>query len=201
VPAKLQMNWASASGISTCRNAADGRPAVPASATSHLPPHESGRHSTAGHAEYRVGVLAPASGPQAFLPVDYGLGAGNGLHPMEVISPGRWNVPPWEGIGRLLGLASPSAPQLLPARDPLALPSDSVSEGAGSTIRPRRRKVGFSVGATTLRSESEGRHGSVWSFSLPVTRQVRNALYGRPRRREQPERIWAAHAGGRRFDS
>jgi hypothetical protein len=36
VPAKLQMNWASASGISTCRNPADGRPALPAAATSHL---------------------------------------------------------------------------------------------------------------------------------------------------------------------
>jgi hypothetical protein len=55
VPAKLQMNWARASGTSTCRNAADGRPAVPASATSHLPPNESGRHSTAGYAEVSGG--------------------------------------------------------------------------------------------------------------------------------------------------
>src|SRR5215216_6617332 len=41
----------------------------------------------------RVGGVAPASGPLAFLPVDHGLGAHNGLHPMEVISPGRANGP------------------------------------------------------------------------------------------------------------
>ena len=55
VPAKLQMNWASASGTSTCRNALDGRPAVPACVTSRLPPHESGRHCTAGYAEVSGG--------------------------------------------------------------------------------------------------------------------------------------------------
>src|SRR5215218_9477372 len=55
VPAKLQMNWARASGTSTCRNAADGRPALPASATSHLPSHELGRHSTPGYAEVSGG--------------------------------------------------------------------------------------------------------------------------------------------------
>src|SRR5215216_5862825 len=41
----------------------------------------------------RVGGLAPASGPLTFLPVDHGLDAHNGLHPMEVISPGRANGP------------------------------------------------------------------------------------------------------------
>src|SRR5215212_3910633 len=45
----------------------------------------------------RVGGLASASGPLAFLPVDHGLGAHNGLHPMEVISPGRANGPLWKG--------------------------------------------------------------------------------------------------------
>src|SRR5215216_6283337 len=38
VPAKLQMNCASASGTSTARNALDGRPAVLSSVTSHQPP-------------------------------------------------------------------------------------------------------------------------------------------------------------------
>src|SRR5215218_3481143 len=42
VPAKLQMNWARASGASTRRNALDGRRAVPSSVTSHL--HKPGRH-------------------------------------------------------------------------------------------------------------------------------------------------------------
>jgi len=41
-PAKLQMNCASARGMSTLRNALDGRPAVLASATLHLPPHQTG---------------------------------------------------------------------------------------------------------------------------------------------------------------
>ena len=51
-----------------------------------------------------------------------------------------------------------------------------LTEGAGPTIRPRRRWVGFPVGATTFRSRS-GRHGSMdldgsvwsfpWSFPLP----------------------------------
>src|SRR5215218_8980950 len=120
VPAKLQMNWARASGTSTCRNAADGRRIITTSATSHLPPHESGHHATAGYAEASGGRPRSCLGPLAFLPVDHGLDARNGLHPMEVISPGRWNVPPWEGIGRLRGLASPSAPQLPSRSGPLA---------------------------------------------------------------------------------
>src|SRR5829696_3803152 len=125
VPAKLQMNWASASGTSTCRNAADGRPAVPASATSHLPPHESERHSTPGYAEVSGGGLAPTSGPLAFLLVDHGLDAHNGLHPMEVISSGRANGP--LGKARMpAGSHVALGPQLPPGRDPLALSSDSV---------------------------------------------------------------------------
>src|SRR5215207_10954338 len=124
VPAKLQMNWARASGISTCRNAADGRPAVPASATSHLPPHEPGRHSTAGYAEVSGGRPRSASGPLAFLPVNHGLGAHNGLHPMEVISPGRASGP---GKARTAaGSHVALGPQLPPGRDPLGLSSDSV---------------------------------------------------------------------------
>src|SRR5215213_10233125 len=85
VPAKLQMNWARASGISTCRNAADGRPAVPASAISHLPPHELGPQSTAGYAEVSGGRPRSYLRTAGFPPVDHGLGARNGLHPMEVI--------------------------------------------------------------------------------------------------------------------
>ena len=36
-PAKLQMNWARASGTRTRRSAVDGRPAVPASVTVPAP--------------------------------------------------------------------------------------------------------------------------------------------------------------------
>jgi hypothetical protein len=50
-PAKLQMNCASASGTSTCRNALDGRPVVLASATSHLLPRNQDATATAGYAE------------------------------------------------------------------------------------------------------------------------------------------------------
>jgi hypothetical protein len=46
-PAKLQMNCASARGMSTLRNALDGRPAVLASATLHLLPHQTGDVSAA----------------------------------------------------------------------------------------------------------------------------------------------------------
>ena len=51
-PAKLQMNWASASGMSTLRNALDGRPAAPPSAICVLlavgcRPHHC-RHESAG---------------------------------------------------------------------------------------------------------------------------------------------------------
>jgi hypothetical protein len=51
VPAKLQMNWARASGTSTCRNALDGRPAVPFSVTSHLPPQARDAASAQDHRE------------------------------------------------------------------------------------------------------------------------------------------------------
>src|SRR5215216_978829 len=88
----------------------------------------------------RVGGVAPASGPLAFLPVDHGLGAHNGLHPMEVISPGRANGLPWEGIGRLRGLTSPSALQLPPGRDPLALSS--------------KRQPGHSLGHSPYRNSA-----------------------------------------------
>src|SRR5215218_2919269 len=121
VPAKLQMNWARASGTSTCRNAADGRPAVPASATSHLPPHESGHHATAGYAEASGGRPRSCLGPLAFLPVDHGLDARNGLHPMEVISPGRWNVPLGKASDACGGSRRLRPLNCLPARDPLAL--------------------------------------------------------------------------------
>jgi len=95
VPAKLQMNCASASGTSTRRNALDGRPAVPPSATSHLPPHEPGRHSTAGHAEVSAGRprFCLRTRWRSCRSIMASVRA-MGLHPMEVISPGRWNVPP-----------------------------------------------------------------------------------------------------------
>src|SRR4029450_9270460 len=61
-PAKLQMNWARASGTSTCRNAADGRPAVPASATSHLPPRLRDAASAAGPLRDRPAPLGRRRG-------------------------------------------------------------------------------------------------------------------------------------------
>jgi hypothetical protein len=51
---------------------------------------------------------------------------------------------------RLAGLDRGRAERVVD-RGLLALPSDSVSEGAGPTIRLRRRKVGFPVGATIFR--------------------------------------------------
>ena len=61
-PAKLQMNWASASGTSTLRNALDGRPVAPPSAMCVLlsgadrtivatsPPEPYRPHALVGHA-------------------------------------------------------------------------------------------------------------------------------------------------------
>jgi hypothetical protein len=58
VPAKLQMNCARASGTSTLRNALDDRPAVLASATLHLPPHQPGT-SSPPHDHRETGSMPP----------------------------------------------------------------------------------------------------------------------------------------------
>jgi hypothetical protein len=60
---------------------------------------------------------------------------------------------------RLAGLDRGRAERVVD-RGLLALPSDSVSEGAGPTIRLRRRKVGFPVGASTFRHKiGRQKHG------------------------------------------
>jgi hypothetical protein len=60
---------------------------------------------------------------------------------------------------RLAGLDR-GRPERVVDRGLLALPSDSVSEGAGPTIRLRRRKVGFPVGASTFRHKiGRQKHG------------------------------------------
>src|SRR5918995_2144695 len=153
VPAKLQMNWARASGISTCRNAADGRPALPASATSHLPPHESGRHSTPGYAEV-FGERPRSCLRTSNFPVDHGLGARNGLHPMKVISPGRWNVP----LGKQRTLRG-SRVALGPATAfPLGTACLGIRFGVGRSLTDHQAPgaaVGLPRGVANYRSRSE----------------------------------------------
>src|SRR5215217_6799877 len=87
----------------------------------------------------RMDVLAPASGPLAFLPVDHGLGTDNGLHPMGVISSGRWNVPSGKASDACGGLASPSAPQLPSRSGPACLGIRLLLSGAADRPSGDRR--------------------------------------------------------------
>jgi hypothetical protein len=80
------MNWARASGTSTCRNALDGRPAEPPSTTSHSPPPNHDASSDTDHAQAVGSASSPLPCRPSGVPaIDHGASAGEGLHPIEVI--------------------------------------------------------------------------------------------------------------------
>jgi len=160
VPAKLQMNWARASGTSTCRNAADGRPPVPASATSHLPPHESGRHSTAGYAEALGGRPRSCLRTAGFPPVDHGPIARNGASPDGGDFARKVERPPLGSIGRLRGLTSPTAPQLPSRRGAACL---VIRFGVGGALIIQTILLGSFKSRLERQRIQREQAGSVWS--------------------------------------